>query len=84
MALEVLLVVSIVTGFSFGVPKAQILGTGCMMLGERVGRDGRWATDDHIEAVGRMKPVEDISQLRACSAWPTGSRTTARRSTCSP
>ena len=64
MALEVLMVVSIVTGFSFGVPKAQILGTECVMLGERVGRDGRWATDDHIEAVGRMKPVEDVSQLR--------------------
>eukprot|EP00969_Alexandrium_andersonii_P013011 567288-Alexandrium_andersonii.AAC.1 len=56
LAVEVLLSVSITSGFSFGVPKAQILGGECLMLGERVGCEGRWATDDHISAVERMKP----------------------------
>eukprot|EP00969_Alexandrium_andersonii_P321259 14195253-Alexandrium_andersonii.AAC.1 len=48
LAVEVLLLVSVASGFSFGVPKAQIPGAECLMLGERVGREGRWATDDHI------------------------------------
>ena len=63
LAFEVLLVVSIVMGFGLGGPKAQLRGTECVMLGERVGRDGRRAADNHVEAAGRMKPVEDVSQL---------------------
>ena len=65
MAVEVLLVVAVASGFSFGVAKARRLATECRVLGEIVGRHGRAATGEHVEAILRLKPVEDVSQLRS-------------------
>ena len=49
VSVEALLHVALVTGFSFGVPKSQVLQHSVTMLGEVVGRTGREASLEHVE-----------------------------------
>ena len=64
-ALESLLDVAIVTGFSFGTAKASLLQTEVKVLGEIVGRESRRPTGEHVRAILEYPtPIPNIQELR--------------------
>ena len=64
VSVEALLHVAIVSGFSSGVPKSQVLQHRARLLGEFVGRAGREATNEHVEIVMMFPPVSSVEGLR--------------------
>ena len=64
-ALEELLDVAIVTGFSFGTEKAQLLQASVKVLGEIVGRECREPTQEHVKAIlNYPTPIPGVAELR--------------------
>ena len=64
-ALEPLLDMAIVSGFSFGVKKAELYRTEVKYLGELIGRETRRPTTDHIQAILNFpEPIPDLPALR--------------------
>jgi len=61
---EALFHVAIVSGFSFGVPKSQVLQTKVQLLGEVVGRAGREASHEHVESVTKFPAITSVEGLR--------------------
>ena len=61
---EMLLDVATVSGFSFGLDKAQILETRIKLLGEFIDREGRSSTKEHTRAITQWPPITEIGQLR--------------------
>ena len=55
---------SIVTGFSFGAKKAEILQPALRFLGSVVGREGEDATEEHVKAIIEFGEISDASGLR--------------------
>ena len=61
---EMLLDVATVSGFSFGLDKAQILETRIKLLGEFIDREGQSSTEEHTRAITQWPPIAEIGQLR--------------------
>ena len=56
---------AIVSGFSFGVDKAEVLAIKYQFLGEIVGREFRETTDHHRKAILEYpEPIPDVPALR--------------------
>jgi hypothetical protein len=63
-SLEPFLDTSIVSGFSFGVNKAQVAVTTGKLLGHVVGRTGASADAERTQAIQDFAPLKDPSQVR--------------------
>ena len=65
LALEPMLDTAIVSGFSFGVKKAELYRVEVQYLGEIVGRETRRPKEDHIKAIANFpEPIPDLPALR--------------------
>ena len=65
LALEPMLDMAIVSGFSFGVKKADLYRVEVTYLGEMVGRETRKPKTDHIKAILDFpEPIPDLPALR--------------------
>ena len=51
LSLEAMLDISILTGFSFGIAKAHLLAIMGELLGDFVGRHGRWPNGARTQAI---------------------------------
>ena len=57
MCLEALLDIATVSGFSFGLDKAKIFATLGELLGDYVGRKGRWPKEDRVQVIKGFAPI---------------------------
>ena len=72
ISLEALLDISILSGFSFGLDKAKPFAILGQLLGDWVGRKGRWPTEDKIQAIKEFAPIKEkkqLQQLLGCTNW---------------
>ena len=63
---------SIISGFSFGVDKAQVLVTRGKLLGNWVHREGSGADGERAQAVVEFAPLKEklhIQQFLGCTNW---------------
>ena len=58
ISLEALLDISILSGFSYGIPKAKIFAYEGELLGDWVGRQGRWPNGARIQAIRDFSPIK--------------------------
>ena len=72
MSLEALLDIAILRGFSFGIEKAKVLAVKGELLGDFVGRNGRWPNEERVQAICDFAPIKDNQQLQqflGCTNW---------------
>ena len=72
ISLEALLDIAIVSGFSFGLDKATPFAELGELLGDWVGRRGRWPSDARIQAIRDFAVIYDKTQLQqflGCTNW---------------
>ena len=73
LSLEAMLDIAILSGFSFGSgPKANLVAEKGELLGDWVGRQGRWPSGERIQAI-RDFPViyerQQLQQFLGCTNW---------------
>ena len=72
ISLEALLDIAIVSGFSFGLDKAKIFATLGELLGDYVGRKGRWPKEDRVQVIKDFAPIKSkqhLQQFWGCANW---------------
>ena len=72
VSLEAFLDKSIVFGFSFGIPKAEVCVVGGKLLGHKIGRYGSSPDEERCQAVIDFPPLKEklhIQQFLGCSNW---------------
>ena len=63
-ALEPFLDTSIVSGFSYGVNKADLVTQKGSLLGHKVSREGSSHEEERTQAINDFAPLKDVTQLR--------------------
>ncbi len=72
LSLEAMLDISILTGFSFGIAKADFLAIMGELLGDFVGRHGRWPNGARTQAIRdfpAIKTKQQLQQFLGCCNW---------------
>ena len=72
VSLEAMLDLSILSGFSFGIEKAKLFQEKGELLGDFVGRTGRWPNGERIQAIQDFAVIYDKQQLQqflGCTNW---------------
>ena len=72
ISLEALLDIAILSGFSFGLDKAKPFAIIGELLGDWVGRKGRWPNDDRIKQIkdfAAIKTKQQVQQFLGCANW---------------
>jgi len=63
-ALEPFLDTSIVSGFSYGVNKADLVAQKGSLLGHKVSREGSSHEEERTQAINDFAPLKDVTQVR--------------------
>ena len=72
ISLEALLDIAILSGFSFGLDKAKPFAVLGELLGDWVGRKGRWPNDERIKQIrdlASIKTKQQLQQFLGCANW---------------
>ena len=72
ISVEALLDLAILSGFSFGIEKAKIMAIQGELLGDHVGRKGRWPKLDRIQAILDFPAIlnkQQLQQFLGCTNW---------------
>ena len=72
ISVEALLDLAILSGFSFGIEKAKIMAMQGELLGDHVGRKGRWPKQDRIQAILDFPAIlnkQQLQQFLGCTNW---------------
>ena len=72
ISVEALLDIAILSGFSFGIEKAKVMATQGELLGDYVGRKGRWPKQDRIQAILDFPAIlnkQQLQQFLGCTNW---------------
>ena len=60
------------SGFSFGLDEAKIFATLGELLGDYVGRKGRWPKEDRVQVIKDFAPIktkQHLQQFLGCANW---------------